>query len=154
MLTLNLQIALSKIYFIPKKTDFERWLKFVYFPIFLNKRISVNIRLVEKHESIRLNEYFCNKKHFSDVLSFPFEYPIIPQKKSSILLGDIVICPEVLENKIKISKKIFEEYWAHIVIHSALHLVKYDHKSLKDANIMENIEIKLMKKLGYNNPYL
>ena len=43
--------------------------------------------------------------------------------------------------------------WAHLVVHSMLHLQGYTHESKKNREIMEKKEIELMDNLGYTNPY-
>ena len=53
----------------------------------------------------------------------------------------------------KQQKKYLVTHWAHLVIHGTLHLLGYDHMLEAEAEIMENIEITLLKKLGYGNPY-
>jgi apolipoprotein N-acyltransferase len=47
----------------------------------------------------------------------------------------------------------FIEHTAHMVVHGVLHLLGYDHLDDKKANKMEKLESKVMKKLGYDDPY-
>ena len=68
------------------------------------------------------------------------------------LLGDIVICPSVLAKEADVQG--LTAHWAHIVIHGVLHLLGYDHIEAKDAQIMEEQEIRLLAQFGYDNPYL
>ena len=46
-----------------------------------------------------------------------------------------------------------ENRWAHMIIHSMLHLQGYTHFTKKNRLFMEKKEIKLMRSLGYSNPY-
>jgi len=41
-----------------------------------------------------------------------------------------------------------------MVVHGILHLRGYDHRKLQDAAVMEKMEIRLLKELGYANPYI
>tara|TARA_Y200000002_G_scaffold274958_1_gene229245 strand:- start:415 stop:546 length:132 start_codon:yes stop_codon:yes gene_type:complete len=41
-----------------------------------------------------------------------------------------------------------------MLIHGFFHLLGYDHESEADAEKMEALEIKCLKKLGISNPYL
>jgi len=40
-----------------------------------------------------------------------------------------------------------------MVVHGVLHLLGYDHIKNKDAVIMESLEIKILKQLGFADPY-
>jgi probable rRNA maturation factor len=41
----------------------------------------------------------------------------------------------------------------HLLVHGALHLLDYDHESDGEARIMEQREIRLLARLGIENPY-
>ncbi|CEN32163.1 Endoribonuclease YbeY [Candidatus Westeberhardia cardiocondylae] len=97
--------------------------------------------------------FFRKKKYPASVLVFPFEYPAHIKNLDSFFLGDIIICPEILENEIPVFNTTLKEHWVHIVIHAFLHLLKYDHIVYEDLRVMEHIEIKIIKKIGYSNPY-
>ena len=45
------------------------------------------------------------------------------------------------------------DHLIHLIIHSVLHLLGYDHVDSKSAKVMEGIEINTLKKLGIANPY-
>jgi probable rRNA maturation factor len=59
----------------------------------------------------------------------------------------------VVEREAREQGKDPEAHWAHMVIHGMLHLQGYDHIHDDDAEVMEGLEIRLMRQLGYNNPY-
>jgi len=83
-------------------------------------------------------------------LSFPFECPPgvdIP------LLGDIVICATLVACEAFKQQKSLQAHWAHLVVHGTLHLFGYDHISDSQAEIMENLEIRILHHLGYPNPF-
>jgi probable rRNA maturation factor len=41
-----------------------------------------------------------------------------------------------------------------LVVHGTLHLLGYDHeRSQEDEVIMESIEVEIMSKLGFSDPY-
>ena len=67
------------------------------------------------------------------------------------LLGDVLICPNVLATEANPQK--LQAHWAHIVIHGVLHILGYDHIQSEDARIMEEQEVMLLAKFGYDNPY-
>jgi len=146
---LDLQIACINKQNLPSKTIFQSWLD-AALPQF--KSVSeVTIRLVDKKESHYLNLTYRSKDKATNILSFPFE---TPAKIASPLLGDLVICRQLIEQEARQQNKILLAHWAHIVIHGILHLLGYDHITNDKAEEMEILETKIMQTLGYLDPYL
>ena len=110
----------------------------------------VTIRITDQEESQQLNFDYRGKNKPTNVLSFPFE---APEHIQLPLLGDLVICAQVVEQEAKNQHKELESHWAHMVIHGCLHLLGYDHAEDHEAEQMEQLEVALMSELGYNNPY-
>lgn len=108
------------------------------------------IRLVGKEESRRLNAQFRNMDKPTNVLSFPADLP--PEIKLP-LLGDIVICANLVGSEAAEQGKSLESHWAHLTIHGILHLLGYDHQNEKAAAKMESLESYILKSLGYPDPY-
>ncbi|WP_342220581.1 rRNA maturation RNase YbeY [Rickettsiella endosymbiont of Miltochrista miniata] len=141
--------SLASNTFIPSRYFLQRWVNKA-----LVKHVGsneVNIRLVSKKESAKLNSTYRHKNGPTNILSFPFEPP---PEVSSPLLGDLVICAALVNQQAKQQTKTRLAHWAHLVIHGCLHLVGYDHIHDKDAIKMETLEIQLLKDLGYENPYI
>ena len=111
---------------------------------------SVVIRLVDEAESARLNMVYRHKQGATNVLSFPFE---APPGIDEAHLGDVVICAPVVAREAAEQGKTPEAHWAHMVVHGMLHLQGYDHIEEVDARRMEALEIKILDRLGYDNPY-
>ena len=44
-------------------------------------------------------------------------------------------------------------HWAHMVIHGCLHLLGHDHEQDSEALRMEALETRILKRLGFSNPY-
>ena len=91
-----------------------------------------------------LNKRYRGKDSPTNVLSFENEPPLV---------GDIVVAYGVTKDEAKAQGKTFLAHLAHLLTHGALHLQGYDHLTDKQAQKMERLETKLMKKLGYPNPY-
>jgi probable rRNA maturation factor len=68
-------------------------------------------------------------------------------------LGDLVICPQVLRAEAREQQKSLRAHWAHLVVHGALHLIGYDHEREAEASRMERREIRVLRSLGFANPY-
>jgi len=60
-----------------------------------------------------------------------------------------VLRAEALEQR-----KTLRAHWAHLVVHGSLHLIGYDHERDADARRMERREIAVLRRLGFNNPYV
>lgn len=145
--TVQLQIA-SEEPQLPHQSDFETWINTA-----LNNHrdtAEINVRIVDIPESQALNKQYRHKDKPTNVLSFHCE---LPEGVSLPILGDLVICAPVVVAEAKQQAKSPIAHWAHLTIHGVLHLLGYDHESETEAGIMENLEIKLLKQLGYDNPY-
>lgn len=112
----------------------------------------LTIRLVEPDEMIALNNTYRKQNKTTNVLAFPCILPDAIELECP-LLGDVIICPEVLAEESKQFDKSLHEHWSLIVIHGVLHLLGYDHIKDEDTKIMQDLEIKLLAELGYGNPY-
>lgn len=140
----------SEVPSIPSSAKFKHWAKGV-----LQNKIpsaELTIRIVDIDEMTRLNSHFRNKNKPTNVLSFPLDVPAEFNNDVPVL-GDIVICAEVIKQEAHDQGKIEEAHWAHMVVHGTLHLLGFDHENDQDADKMEAEEIKILKILGFNNPY-
>lgn len=112
----------------------------------------VTIRIVGTDEMIELNSTYRHKNGPTNVLSFPFELPEGVELEMP-MLGDIVICTDVVLREAHEQGKEPEAHWAHMVVHGIFHLLGHDHEKDDEAEIMEALEIAVMLSLGYKNPY-
>ena len=110
----------------------------------------LTIRFVDEKESADLNKQYRHKSGSTNILSFPFE---TPAEVELDLLGDLVICTDVVKKQAVEQKKDEIAHWAHMVVHGTLHLLGYDHLTDAEADIMEDKEIKILSQLGYTDPY-
>lgn len=135
---------------VPKKFLLRKWAKTA-----LRQHLAsaeVTIRIVDIAEMTVLNSTYRRKQGPTNVLSFPlflpdgiaFDHPP---------LGDIVICAPVVNNEAREQQKTLEAHWAHMIVHGIYHLLGYDHETEREAEIMEELEIQIMEKLGFENPY-
>nr|WP_206286167.1 rRNA maturation RNase YbeY [Yersinia massiliensis] len=134
---------------MPAETDFQHWLAAVL-PQFQDVS-EVTIRIVDEAESHELNLTYRGKDKSTNVLSFPFEAP--PEIELP-LLGDLIICRQVVEQEAIEQDKALFAHWAHMVVHGSLHLLGYDHIVDDEAEEMESIETEIMQSLGYPDPYI
>ncbi len=115
----------------------------------------IGIACVDNQESHKLNLEYRQKDKPTNVLSFPSDIPeeVLPML-DAWPMGDLVICiPVVLQEAIDQHKTPIEHF-THMLVHGTLHLMGYDHEtSDADAEEMEALEIKILAKLGFENPY-
>ncbi|MEC8081691.1 MAG: rRNA maturation RNase YbeY, partial [Pseudomonadota bacterium] len=70
------------------------------------------------------------------------------------LLGDLVICHQVVEQEAIEQQKPLSHHWAHMVVHGILHLRGYDHIKDDEAEEMEALETEILATLSIPDPYL
>lgn len=147
--TLDLQIATEDELKLPTEAQLNAWLNAVV------KRFQdsaeVTIRIVDNTESQQLNNDYRGKDKPTNVLSFPFE---VPEGIELDLLGDLIICKQVVEREAKEQQKPLTAHWAHMVIHGTLHLLGYDHIIDEEAEEMEGLETEIMLELEFEDPYI
>jgi len=134
----------------PRRADIAAWTNAALGRRARNRELSV--RVVGRAESRRLNSHYRGKDYATNVLSFPA--PPLAARADLLPLGDLVICPQVLQREAREQQKTLRAHWAHLVVHGALHLIGYDHeRSSAEARRMERREIAVLRELGFANPY-
>jgi probable rRNA maturation factor len=133
---------------IPDEKSMIKWAKLALGK--KHKNAEICLRIVDIDEGQYLNKEWRNKDSATNVLSFPVGETI---EHAPNLLGDIVICAPIVEQEAEQQKKDNEAHWAHLIIHGILHLQGYDHMTEKEAAVMEEKEIQILKETGYANPY-
>ncbi len=90
----------------------------------------------------------------TNVLSFPALQPVGPRDDDAPrMLGDIAIAYQTTRAEADAEHKPFENHLSHLAVHGFLHLVGYDHEKDGDADIMEELERKILAQLGIPDPY-
>tara|TARA_R100001591_G_scaffold27905_2_gene38599 strand:+ start:98892 stop:99356 length:465 start_codon:yes stop_codon:yes gene_type:complete len=134
---------------VPSEQQFQRWASAALAEV--NEDCELSIRLVDEAESAELNNDYRGKNYPTNVLSFPFESPV---PLEPMLLGDLVLCVNVVEKEAAEQNKVLQDHWAHLVVHGCLHLLGYDHIEDDEAELMESLEIRILDKLEIKNPYI
>lgn len=138
----------SKIKYFPTKKQFTIWAEAALGS--RRKNYELLIRIVDEKEITKINKTYRNKNKSTNIISFEFDPP--PGVKTDFL-GDLIICATVVRAEAKLQHKTMAAHWAHLTIHGVLHLLGYDHINDADAEKMEKLEIKILKKLNFSNPY-
>jgi probable rRNA maturation factor len=119
----------------------------------------LSVLLTEDKKMAELNNQFRNKNKATNVLSFPdieINWRRILEFKTNseyIYLGDIAFGYETIEKEAEEKSISFQDHFRHLLVHSILHLIGYDHIDDEDAEAMENIEVEILDGFGINSPY-
>ena len=132
---------------VPEPALLQNWATAAY----LNSVPAVVSMLVtDANEMQQLNKQYRDKDKPTNVLSFPMQSP---EEVDVFLLGDVALCAPVIKQEASQQSKSEISHWAHMVVHGMLHLQGYDHINNDEAEEMEKLEIKILNKLGFADPY-
>lgn len=150
-----------KEYCLIKKDDIEQLILFILNHLNIEKvleKIECSIFLTDDKDIQNYNKRFRNKNYPTNTLSFPSEN-VTPTGKVKHLdgyihLGDIIFSIETVSREAIEQRKNFYDHFYHLLLHSFLHLLGYEHEVEKDRLSMEEIEIKILSQLNITNPYV
>ncbi len=114
----------------------------------------VTVTLVDPDEMARLNQQHLGDQGPTDVLSLPIEDlipgkpPVVVTDDPPLLIGDVVICPEVVTEHAAAHGVNIDDEMALMVTHGLLHLLGYDHQGDVEAEHMESIERRYLTMVG------
>jgi probable rRNA maturation factor len=134
---------------VPADEELRSWIGAVFAD---RPRGEVGVRVVDEDEARSLNRQYRSRDYATNVLAFPGDDEL-DVAGAETPLGDIVICATVLEREAREQQRDLRAYWAHIVIHGALHLDGYDHETDEQARTMEAKEALLLAWFGFPNPW-
>jgi probable rRNA maturation factor len=114
------------------------------------KALVLSVRVVGKTRSRSLNAHYRRKDKPTNVLSFEGAGRA---PDGRWFLGELVICAPVVAAEARVQHKEPQAHWAHMLVHGVLHLLGFDHERAGEAAKMEAIEIQILDRLGFLNPY-
>jgi probable rRNA maturation factor len=137
---------------VPSSASFRKWVAAALAD--RDAPAEMAIRIVGADEGRELNRTYRGKDYATNVLSFPAELPEgLPEDVELPLLGDLVICAEVVAREAAEQGKRPADHWAHLVVHGTLHLLGWDHEADDEAEAMEAREREILAGLGIADPY-
>ena len=113
----------------------------------------------------RLNADHRGKPVSTNVLSWPaFELstgraggtpspPPAPIGGTRLPLGDVAIALQTCVAEAESAALPLKTHATHLILHSVLHLLGYDHQTDADAELMEGMESRAMISAGFDDPY-
>ena len=119
------------------------------------KKYYLSVLLTNDSGIKRINKKYRKINKSTNVLSFPqSDERLITKNRFKIILGDIVISLEKIVKESKLQNKEPSDHLTHMVIHSLLHLLGFNHEKSKDFKIMKKKEINILSKLSISSPYV
>lgn len=108
-----------------------------------------------------LNADFRGKPKPTNVLSWPSEERGAPDDGGlpdlalgqDPEIGDLAIAYETCLGEATVAGRTMADHVTHLLVHGTLHLMGYDHERDADADLMEQLEVEILGKLGIANPY-
>jgi probable rRNA maturation factor len=97
----------------------------------------------------QLNRHWRGIDAATNVLSFSTK----PAKDEPHHLGDIVLACETIAREARAEHKQFAHHVAHLAVHGFLHLLGHDHERDDEAEAMEQLERKILRRLSIADPY-
>lgn len=119
-----------------------------------DRDIEISVALANDDLTQVLNREYREKDSPTNVLTFATLDSEEPQTDGPLNLGDIVLSYQTVQREAEEQQKFFQDHVSHLLVHGTLHLLGYRHKDDDDANIMETLEIRILEKLGVQNPYM
>jgi len=137
------------------RTAVETSLKMAMIPDELaGKDMEISILLANDDLSHILNREYRGKDNPTNILTFAnIDSDDKPEQEETITLGDIILSFETIQKEAREEDKFLRDHVLHLAVHGTLHLLGYNHDEEDDATIMETLEIRILEKLGSQNPY-
>ena len=111
----------------------------------------LNIILANDASVKKLNLKYRRKNKTTDVLTFVNE--IKQSNKKTYKYCDIFFSAETIKLDAKKNNIDFYDNFCHLLIHSFLHINGYYHNNINDFEKMKKKEVKILNKIGLENPY-
>jgi probable rRNA maturation factor len=153
-ISVDVQIA-CQVASVPREDQIRSWVVAAIRRISDDIAIEVSVRIVDEEEGRQLNSQYRGQDKATNVLSFPADDGGIPVLPADVprLLGDIVICGQVVEREAAEQGKAVADHWGHMLVHGSLHLLGYDHEVSEEAEAMETLERQILAAQGVGDPY-
>lgn len=104
----------------------------------------LSILLVGADHIRRLNARYAGDDYATDVLAFP----MMEDDEESVLLGDVVVCPEIAQANAEKAGGTLDRELRTLVVHGTLHLLGYDHQNDAQRAAMDKRTDEIMVSFG------
>lgn len=147
--------------------DLERWQKLAI-NVLADQGVrggtELSLFFVSQHDMAELNSEHMGKSGATDVLAFPIDggevlemingptgasrgpdRPPADRGDLPLLLGDIVICPEIAVAQAATHAGTIDDEFALLVVHGILHILGWDHDTVEKTSAMQARERELLQ---------
>lgn len=132
----------------PNYNHVKHWIKLALQDDY--QTVAIGVVIVNEEDSQKYNHHYRNCDYPTNVISLEYKES---RDNYLMLVGEIILCDKIIAAEALSQGKPVITHYAHMIIHGVLHLQGYDHQNNKDALKMEALEIEIMDKLGFPNPY-
>ena len=126
---------------IPSRAKFTKWVRAA-----IRKSARLTLRVVGAREARLLNHHYRGRAYATNVLTFVYS-------ERRPLEGDIAICAPVVAREAHRRGVSRDAHYAHLTVHGALHLQGHNHERTNEARRMERLEVRILARLGFADPY-
>jgi probable rRNA maturation factor len=146
--------------------DLERWSRLARLVLDVERAptdAEVSLLFVDEQSIADLNGRFLGGDGPTDVLAFPIDDDHVPAGRRPdeggrgpgsssepvdppVVLGDVVLCPEVARQQATEHNWTLDEELALLVVHGLLHLLRYDHAEEQETVRMQRRERELLER--------
>lgn len=123
-------------------------------------RFALSILACDDDRIAALNTEFRGKPVPTNVLSWPSGHraPATPGAAPDLSdlpeeLGDLALAFQTCAREATDGNKPLADHVTHLIVHGLLHCLGYDHETDADAERMENLESRILARLGVADPY-
>jgi probable rRNA maturation factor len=120
----------------------------------IERDLEVSIVLANDDLVRVLNREYREKDKPTNVLTFAALDGDEPVPEEGVLnLGDVILSFQTIERECQEQGKFPLDHIKHLTVHGVLHLLGYDHQTDDEATDMETLEIRILERMGVQNPY-
>jgi probable rRNA maturation factor len=111
------------------------------------RRVTLSILLTGNSRLKALNARFLRNNKATNVLSFETACAADGH------IGDLALAYGVSAREARAQGKTLADHAVHLVVHGVLHLLGFDHETMRSAARMEPLEVAILAELGISDPY-
>jgi probable rRNA maturation factor len=126
---------------VPAADEFAQWVRAA-----MRDDAHITLRIVGEREGRALNRDYRGKDYPTNVLTFVLD-------EGPPRAGDLALCAPVVTREARSQGKDVTAHYAHLTVHGVLHLQGYEHEREADAAEMEKLETRILRRLGFPDPY-